>query len=44
VRIHKKTGLSYTTRVKPGGRDLELSFRGPGMGRKRLGLSLEVRF
>ena len=44
VRIHKKTGLSYTTRVKSGGRDLELSFRGPGMGRKRLGLSLEVRF
>lgn len=44
VRIHKKTGLAYTTRLQRDGSDLELSVRGPGMGRKRLGLSLEVRF
>jgi hypothetical protein len=44
VRVHKKTGLAYTTRLERDGSDLELSFRGPGMGRKRLGLSLEVRF
>jgi len=44
VRIHKTTGLAYTTRLKREGSDLELSVRGPGMGRKRLGLSLEVRF
>ena len=44
VRIHKKAGLAYTTRVKRGDRDLELNFRGPGMGKKRLGLSVELRF
>ena len=44
IRIHKKTGLAYTTRLKRDGSDLELKVRGPGMGRKRLGLSVEVRF
>lgn len=44
VRIHKKTGLAYTTSLERDGSDLELSFRGPGMGKKRLGLSVELRF
>jgi len=44
IQLHKKTGLAYTTRLERPGTDLELSFRGPGMGKKRFGLSIEVRF
>ena len=44
VHIHKKTGLAYTRQLERDGADLELSVRGPGLGRKRLGLSIELRF
>lgn len=44
VHVHKKTGFAYTRRVDRGERDYVVSVRGPGLGRKRLGLSVELRF
>jgi hypothetical protein len=44
VHVHKKTGLAYTRRVDGGERGYVVSVRGPGLGHKRLGLSVELRF
>ncbi len=45
VRLHKKSGFAYTTRVARADGDLELSVHGPAMGSvKRLGVAFEVRF
>ena len=44
VRVDKRTGLAYTRRLDRARGDLVLSLKGPAQHRKRLGLSLEVRF
>jgi hypothetical protein len=44
IHFHRKTGLAYTHSLALPERDLELSLRGPALGRKSLGLSLEIRF
>jgi hypothetical protein len=44
IHFHRKAGLAYTQPISLAEHDLELSLRGPALGRKRLGLSFEVRF
>ena len=44
VRFHKKAGLAYTRPLNLAERDFELSLCGPALDRKRVGLSLEIRF
>jgi hypothetical protein len=44
LHLHKKSGLAYTRRLDRGERDYVVSVRGPALGHKRLGLSLELRF
>jgi hypothetical protein len=44
VRIDGKSGLRYARPLAFGKRDLELELRGPAMGRKRFGVSFELRF
>jgi hypothetical protein len=44
IHLHGKTGLEYTRPLSLAERDLELSLRGPALGRKSLGLSFEIRF
>jgi len=43
MRLHKR-GLSYTQHFERPTGDLELTVRAPGMGRKRFGLSVELKF
>lgn len=44
IRVHKKTGFAYTKNFDAIDHDFSLSVRGPAMGRKRYGLSFELRF
>jgi hypothetical protein len=44
IHFHGKAGLAYTRPVGLAERQLELSLRGPALGRKRVGLSFEIRF
>ena len=44
IHFHSKTGLAYTRPLAVAERDLELSLRGPALGKKRVGLSFEIRF
>lgn len=44
IHFHRKAGLAYTQPISLAEHDFELSLRGPAIGRRRLGLSFEVRF
>lgn len=44
IHIHRKSGLAYSRPLAIGEQDLELRVLGPAMGRKRVGLSFEIRF
>ena len=44
VHVRGKAGLVYQRDLAAGDRPLELQLRGPALGRKRVGLSVEVRF
>jgi hypothetical protein len=44
IQVHRKAGLAYTQPVALAERDLELSVRGPALGKKRFGLTFEIRF
>ncbi len=44
IHVHRKAGLAYTRSLSLAERDLELSLRGPALGKKSLGFSFEIRF
>jgi hypothetical protein len=44
IHLHGKTGFAYVHPLRLAEHDLKLSLRGPALGKKRVGLSLEIRF
>jgi hypothetical protein len=44
IHLHRKAGIAYTRPLSLADRDLELSFSGPALDKKTLGLALEIRF